>query len=327
MVRQQQAEIAFWPSTHDCRVDSRPRSVFAEGHRATHHAAFGENMTVRTPPFRDRFLPFVAKSGFHRLCYREWGDAGNPKVLICVHGLSRNRLDFDTLAAALAADYRVLAVDMPGRGGSDWLVDAADYNYPYFRSLLASLIAVSGAETVDWVGTSMGGILGMVLASLPRTPIRRMVLNDIGPFISGASRAANTNKAAAAAVFGSEQEAIDFVLESRKSFGPFTPEAADKFARDSLMRSADGQWRLHYDPRIIYGRDTSDADMWATWDRISCPVLTIWGVESILLSADTVERMRVTGPRSAVHAMPGIGHCPGLTSAEEIDRLRSFLLD
>lgn len=279
-----------------------------------------------TPPFRDRYLPFVANSGFHNLCYREWGDGDNPKVLICVHGLSRNRLDFDTLAAALADEYRVLAIDMPGRGGSDWLPDPADYNYPYFQSLLASLIAVSGASSVDWVGTSMGGILGMCLASLPRTPIRRLVLNDIGPFISGASRAANTNRAAAAAVYPSEQEAIEFVLETRKSFGPFTPEAAMKFARDSLMRSADGQWRLHYDPRIIYGRDTSDADMWAQWDRINIPVLTIWGVDSILLSADTVERMRATGPRSAVYAMPGIGHCPGLTSADEIAQVRSFLL-
>mgnify|MGYP001373435067 CR=1 FL=1 len=105
---------------------------------------------MTTPPFRDRYLPFVANSGFHNLCYREWGDGDNPKVLICVHGLSRNRLDFDTLAAALADEYRVLAIDMPGRGGSDWLPDPADYNYPYFEYDDKNFSKVAHKEAYDW---------------------------------------------------------------------------------------------------------------------------------------------------------------------------------
>jgi len=276
--------------------------------------------------YRDLTMPFLASSGFHDLCYREWGRPRNKRVLICVHGLSRNRLDFDAIAEALSDHYRVLSVDMPGRGGSDWMPNPGDYNYGFFQSILGSVIAVSGAETVDWIGTSMGGILGMGLASRPGSPINKLVLNDIGPFISGEARAANSDRAAAASVYDTEKQAIDFVLETRKAFGPFTKKAARKFARDSLVRSADGKWRLHYDPRIIHGRDASDADMWDQWNRITVPVLTLWGVESTLLSAETVERMRATGPRSQVHAIEGVGHCPGLTTEEEIERIRSFLL-
>lgn len=276
--------------------------------------------------FRDLTMPILATSGFVKLAYREWGDPANGRVLVCVHGLSRNRLDFDTIAEALCDHYRVVSVDMPGRGLSDWLPNESDYDYGYFRQVLAGLIARTRAEQVDWIGTSMGGILGIGLASQANTPIRRMVLNDIGPFISGASRAANSDRVAQASVYETEEEAIAFVLETRKAFGPFTPEAARKFAKDTLVRSADGRWRTHNDPRIIHGRDASDAVMWDQWNRITIPVLTIWGVESALLSADTVERMKATGPRSEVLPIEGVGHCPGLTTDREISTIRDFLL-
>lgn len=276
--------------------------------------------------YRDQMMPFLASSGFHRLSYREWGEAKNPKVLMCVHGLSRNRLDFDTIAAALSDHYRVISVDMPGRGDSDWMPNAEDYNYPFFQSLLVSVIAVTGAKQVDWIGTSMGGILGMGLASKPGNLIRRLVLNDIGPFISGESRGANADLAGAAVPFETEEDGIAFITETKKAFGPFTPQALRKFALDSLARSADGKWRIHYDPRIIAGRDRSDAVMWDLWNRISIPVFTLWGTESTLLQAATVEQMRATGPRTEVLPIEGVGHCPGLTSDREIGAIREFLL-
>lgn len=277
--------------------------------------------------YRDRTMPFLASSGWHQLCYREWGDPANRNVLICVHGLSRNRLDFDTIAEALSDHYRVLAVDMPGRGRSDWMPNAEDYNYPLFQNLLVSLIAVTGAEQVDWIGTSMGGILGMGLASKPGSLIRRLVLNDIGPFISGAARAANAGLADAATPFATEEDGIEFIIRTRAAFGPFSDEAARKFARDSLVQSAEGKWRVHYDPRITADRgDPSDVVMWDQWARVTIPVLTIWGVESKILSDDTVERMRATGPRTEVLPVAGVGHCPGLTTTDEIDAVREFLL-
>ena len=282
---------------------------------------------MSTQSCRDRAMPFLASSGWHSLAYREWGSSRNQKVLICVHGLSRNRLDFDTIAAALSDHYRVISVDMPGRGLSDWMPNAEDYNYPFFQSLLVSLIAVTGARQVDWIGTSMGGILGMGLASKPGSLIRRMVMNDIGPFISGEARAANAGLADAAVPFATEEEGVEFIIRPRSAFGPFTPEAARKFGRDSLAQSADGKWRVHYDPRITADRG-SDADvvMWDLWNRISIPVLTLWGTESKILAADTVERMRATGPRSEMLAIEGVGHCPGLTTEKEINAIREFLV-
>jgi len=278
--------------------------------------------------YRDRTMPFLASSGWHNLCYREWGNARSQKVLICVHGLSRNRLDFDTIAEALCDHYRVISVDMPGRGLSDWMPNADDYNYPFFQSLLVSLIAVTGAKRVDWIGTSMGGILGMNLASKPGSLIRRMVMNDIGPFIGGEARAGNAGLADAAIPFSSEAEGIEFIARTRSAFGPFTEQAARKFGGDSLVQSAEGKWRVHYDPQITAGRgNRDDVVMWDVWNRISIPVLTLWGTESKLLTADTVERMRATGPRTKVFPVEGVGHCPGLTTDGEIDAIRAFFLD
>jgi pimeloyl-ACP methyl ester carboxylesterase len=282
---------------------------------------------MSTEKYRDLKMPFLASSGWHTLSYREWGRARNQKVLICVHGLSRNRLDFDTIAEALSDQYRVISVDMPGRGLSDWMPSAEDYNYPFFQSLLVSLIAVTGARQVDWIGTSMGGILGMGLAGRPGSLIRRMVMNDIGPFISGEARAANAGLADAAVPFETDQDGIDFIVKTRSAFGPFSKKAAQKFGRDSLARSADGKWRVHYDPRITGDRGgAADVVMWDQWNRISIPVMTLWGTQSKILSADTVERMRATGPRAEVLPIEGVGHCPGLTTDHEIEAIREFLL-
>ena len=283
--------------------------------------------------YRDCFIPILTADGFKNVCYREWGDPKNPRVVLCVHGLSRNRLDFDTLAHSLCSNYRVVAVDMPGRGKSDWLDSKEDYNYlwagqdkvPLFHNILVSLIARLGVDSVYWIGTSMGGLLGIELAAQKASPIRRLILNDIGPFVSGASRKANAALAEAAGEYQTEADAVKFVLESKKAFGPFTAEAAKKFALDSLSKFSNGKWRLHYDPMITHSRKKLDTDLWASWERISCSVLTIWGEESTLLIKETVEKMKCTGPKTSLLAMPGVGHCPGLTSSIEIDAIHNFL--
>lgn len=283
---------------------------------------------------QDKYLTVLTSTGFKKVCYREWGGTDNNNVLICVHGLSRNRLDFDIIAKSLSSHYRILAIDLPGRGNSDWLEDIQDYQYltsefnqiPIFHSILAALIARSGAVTVDWIGTSMGGLLGIELASKANNPIRKLILNDIGPFVSAEGRAGNAALASAAGIYDSKDEAIQFVLESKKAFGPFTPEMAQKFAVDSLIRGDDGKWRLHYDPKIVLGRESKDTNIWGDWNKISSPTLTIWGTESTLLSESTVEKMKITGPKTEVLSMEGVGHCPGLTSKLEIETITSFLL-
>ena len=285
--------------------------------------------------FQDKFLTVLVSGGFKKVCYREWGTPDSKKVLICVHGLSRNRLDFDTIAAALSSYYRILAIDMPGRGNSDWLDQPEDYRYlvskgnqfPIFHNVLNALIARSEADRVDWIGTSMGGLLGIELASKVNSPVNKLVLNDIGPFVSAEGRAGNAALASAAGIYDTKEEGVQFVLESKKAFGPFTPEAAQKFARDSLTKTESGKWRLHYDPKIVTGREPGATSIWRSWERISSPVLTIWGKESALLTAETVSKMQITGPKTELLAIDGVGHCPGLTTDMEIDRIKSFLLE
>src|SRR5512141_2094602 len=143
-------------------------------------------MLTREAPRSGHFLGLCAH-GFHRVVYDEWGAPDNPAVVICVHGVGRNARDFDDLAAALAPTHRTLAVDMPGRGRSDWLADPNDYVFPTYLTVLTALIARSGAETVDWIGTSMGGLLGITMAALPRSPVARLVVNDVGPTIEPAA--------------------------------------------------------------------------------------------------------------------------------------------
>ena len=136
---------------------------------------------------RQHALRGLSAHGFHRVVWHEWGEPGNPRVAICVHGLTRTGRDFDVLAEALAPTHRVLAVDMPGRGLSDWLPVKSDYAFPTYLTTLTALVAASGADRVDWVGTSMGGLLGMVIAAQPQTPIARLVVNDVGPAIEPAA--------------------------------------------------------------------------------------------------------------------------------------------
>ena len=278
--------------------------------------------------FTDRFLKVFAADRFLRIRYREWGASNNPKVAMCVHGLSRNCQDFDGLAAALASGWCVLAVDMPGRGESEWLDDKSAYGYPAYEAVCAAILARSGTDEVAWVGTSMGGNIGMRLASRPGTPIIKLVLNDIGPFVPADGRRHNQADFGKDPRFESEDVGIAHVRETRSVFGPFDEASWQKFGRDSLRQLPDGQWTLHYDPGLSQpGTPVQDTDNWHLWPQIVCPVLTMWGTESKILPADVVGRMATTGPKSAVHEVPGVGHCPGLTTPDEIDAIRAFLAD
>lgn len=275
--------------------------------------------------YQDKRFPALAGDRFIDIAYREWGEADNPKVAICVHGLSRNSKDFDDLARALAKDWRVLSVDMPGRGDSDWLEDKALYGYELYERVCAGAVAASGADEVAWVGTSMGGILGMRLAAKRGHPITRLVLNDIGPFIPAEGRRDNQANFGKDPRFKTEDEAIAYVRETRSVFGPFTEDGWRKFGRDSLRQTDDGQWTLHYDPGLASNAPVTDTAMWELWPLIDVPVLTVWGTESKLLTAATVDRMQRTGPRTDVFAVQGVGHCPGLTTADEIAAVSGFL--
>lgn len=275
---------------------------------------------------RVRSLSHLGPEGFHEVSYREWGAPDNPEVLVCVHGISRNARDFDDIAAALSDRYRVLCPDMPGRGASAWMEDKAHYTQPLYRSVCAALIARSGAAAVDWIGTSMGGRIGMSLAAEPNTPIRKLVLNDMGPQIAPAGRKENFAHFGTDPRFASEADGVRFVRETRAAFGPATEAAWDKFCRDSLRELPDGQWTLHYDPGLkVTAGAAARADTWDEWERIRCPVYLLWGMQSKLLLADVVERMKTTGPRAEVFEVPYAGHCPRLENDEQIGAVQDFL--
>lgn len=277
-----------------------------------------------------RRVQCASPAGLHRMAYYEWGRADNPRVLVCVHGLGRCARDFDNLARALSAHYRVVCPDVAGRGDSDWLADPMLYGQPQYVADMVTLIARLDVEQVHWVGTSMGGLIGMLLAAQKGTPITKLVMNEAGPVIA---RAALER---IAAYFGkvppqpSFEAAVQLVRTVSAPFGPHT-DAEWRFLTEVVVRrTADGTWRMHYDPRIAepFRQQITDKDIevWPLWDAVRCPTLVIRGAESDLLSRETAEQMTQRGPKAKLVELPGIGHAPTLLHADQIALVRDFLL-
>jgi pimeloyl-ACP methyl ester carboxylesterase len=276
---------------------------------------------------REDRVACLSKSGFHRLAYRESGPADASPVL-CLHGLARHARDFDSLAAALAGDgRRVVAADVAGRGVSDWLRDPLDYGYPQYVADTATLIARLGSEAVDIVGTSMGGLIGMMLAAQAETPVRRLVINDVGPFIPKAALERILQYFGKDPRFADLAEAEAYHRATYRSFGDLRDAQWRHLTETSLRRDEAG-WRLHYDPRIaepLRQAEVADVDLWALWDLVSCPVLVLRGAESDLLLAETAREMTRRGPRAELIEVPGCGHAPALLDAGQIDPILAWL--
>jgi pimeloyl-ACP methyl ester carboxylesterase len=274
-------------------------------------------------PRRGQVLYLLA-GAFHHMAYLEWGDPTAP-VVVCVHGLTRNAHDFDPLARDLARDFRVICPDLPGRGGSVWLPDPALYQPLNYVQALSHLLAAIG-KPVSWVGTSLGGICGMAIAAASGNPIRRMVLNDIGPFIPQAALAGIGNRIAQVPDFGDMLEAEAFIRMAHASFGKLTDAQWAHMARHSMRTLSNGRLAVHYDPGIVTAMSSTppaDVDLWEMWDRISVPVLVVRGAESELLLPETLARMEEGGARSLV--VPQCGHAPAMMDAPTIAAVRAFL--
>ncbi len=276
--------------------------------------------------------------GLHHMAYVEWGDAANPHVVVCVHGLTRQGRDFDTLARDLARHCRVICPDVAGRGHSDWLADPMAYVIPTYVADMVTLVARLGVEQVDWVGTSMGGIIGMALASLPNTPVRRLVVNDVGPVIEPVALARIGTYVGLPAFWRTEDEAADALRLISAGFGPHSREEWLALTRPQLVPTTqDGVpgFKPHYDPAIgVPFRSTtpelaaaSEALLWQAWDRITAPTLLLRGADSDLLTAATAQAMAQRGPRARVHELAGVGHAPTLVAADQRALVRGFLLE
>jgi pimeloyl-ACP methyl ester carboxylesterase len=276
---------------------------------------------------RQQFVQSLSPHGFHRVAYREWGDPASSRTVVCVHGLTRNGRDFDALATALSDRFRIVCPDMPGRGDSDWLRDPGDYVFPVYLTALTALLARIDARDLYWVGTSMGGLLGMVMAAQPDTPIRRLVLNDVGPVIEPAALLRIASYVGLDPVFESFAALEAHIRQVSAPFGKLSDAQWTSLAASTARQDRDGRWRLKYDPGIAvpFRSASAPADLWALWDTIRCPTLVLRGVESDLLSAQTAAAMRERGPKPKVIEFAGIGHAPTLLDPDQIAPVADFL--
>jgi pimeloyl-ACP methyl ester carboxylesterase len=278
---------------------------------------------------RKHSVPYLLGTAFHRLAYVEFGNPAAPAVL-CVHGLTRNGRDFDPLAEALADRFHVICPDLPGRGASDWLPTGALYQPSTYVAALAHLLAALN-KPVMWVGTSLGGICGMMTAAAPNNPITRMVLNDIGPLIPAAAlQRIRDYMIGAPERFPSMQALEQHLRTVHAPFGQLTDAQWAHLARFSARNVLDvahgSAYALHYDPKITEPIKESvplDVDMWPLWEMINIPVLAIRGESSDLLLPETFERMREEGAETLT--IPNAGHAPALMDAASIAAVREFL--
>ena len=276
----------------------------------------------------------LSREGFHKVAYVEWGNPDDPCPVVCVHGLTRNGRDFDRLAAALAdAGRRVICPDIAGRGLSDRFDAAELYGYPQYCGDMASLIARLDTDAVDWVGTSMGGLIAMFLAQNRNAPIRRLVMNDIGPFIPQAFVARLRDYVGQAPEFPDLAAAETYLRKIHAPFGDLGDDAWRHLVNHGTWRLEGGGMVLAYDPKIATpiraASAPADIDMWSFWPNVRMPVLLIRGVESDLLLPETVERMAADyqGDAFKVFEVADAGHAPALMDDEQIAAVRDWLAD
>jgi len=285
-----------------------------------------------------RFVNCLDATGLHRMAYWEWaGPSADAPVLVCVHGLSRQGRDFDALARAMSSRYRVVCPDVAGRGQSDWLRQPGGYQIPTYVSDMVALLARLDVEQVDWVGTSMGGLIGLGMASLRSAEgrpglVRRLVLNDVGPAIRFEALQRIGGYLGKVLRFASLEEGAAYLRTISEGFGPHT-DAEWLALSEPLFREEGGEWRLRYDPAIAvpFGAVTpqiaaaGEAALWAAYDSLSCPTLLLRGADSDLLSAETARAMTQRGPGARLVELPGIGHAPTLIRDDQIAIVRDFL--
>jgi pimeloyl-ACP methyl ester carboxylesterase len=272
----------------------------------------------------------LAGGALHRVAYREWGERDNPRVIVCAHALTRNSRDFSPLARALSPRWRVIAPDMPGRGASDRLADPMLYQVPTYVSDAVTLLARLDVDTVDWVGISLGALMGMALAAMARTPIRRFVVSDAGPVLARAALERIATYVGVTTVFPTRAAAHAAIRAISEPFGPHSDAEWDFLVDNVVVPRGDGTFTLHYDPAIGVPFRAAlavpgDVDVWSTWDAIRAPTLVLRGERSDLLAAEVADQMTRRGPRAELVTLPGVGHAPTLIPAAQIEIVRAFL--
>ena len=285
-------------------------------------------------PHRRSNVAFTVDGVLKHMAVHEWGDKKSSRVVICVHGLSRNGRDFDVLAEALASDFRVLCPDVPGRGESDWFASAEHYTIPHYIQAMNAMLTEFGVQTYDWVGTSMGGLIGIVMASSSSgatgSKMRRFVINDIGPVIERVSLDRIASYVGKTPLFPNYMTLFEALQPINATFGPLTDEQKHHMVKTSVQERPDGQWEFKTDPKIgdafRAGLKLTATDMWPLWDAIKQPMLILRGVNSDLLSAATLEKMVATHPDARAVTIVHTGHAPMIMDDPTINAVKQFLL-
>ena len=270
-------------------------------------------------------------SGLHRMAYHTWGDPSNPRVLICVHGLTRRGSDFRTLAEALCKDYYVVCPDVVGRGDSDFLENPMLYGIPQYVADMTTLVARLNVMSVDWFGTSMGGLIGMVYAGMPDSPIRRILINDVGPRIEPEALKRLGSYVGQPFSYSDRAEALTVLNRICASFGSHTPEEWERL-NGPLLQEVNDVWSLHYDAKIVIPfaavnpvlAKAGEMALWNHFDAITVPILIVRGGDSDLLSSVTVEEMLRRNPYARSITIPGVGHAPAFLKPEQIALAAEF---
>lgn len=287
----------------------------------------------------EKFIQGLSEEGFHNIYYRDYGASSSPQTLVCVHGLTRNSCDFHFLATALQDSRRIVAPDVVGRGKSDRFKNPQNYGYAQYLADMNALLQRLETPQVDWLGTSMGGLFGIILASLPRTPLKRLILNDIGPFVPASAIARIKMYASSEVIFDSLDQAHEILKGTYAPFGPMSPHHWDYLLSHSLVKIEEG-YTLAYDPQATGAVEGNEADheksmvaedrlgdvtFWEFWDKITCPVLVINGRDSDILPPEVIQEMSTRGPKFEHVYIEETGHAPSLMPEDQIDVVRAWL--
>lgn len=322
--------------------------------------SLGNVILVRMSRMNSHSFLSLGPDGFHRIAYTDWGDLANPHAVLCVHGLARNSRDFDRLADRLAETCRVVCMDVVGRGDSEWLSDKSSYCFPTYLSDAAALIAriTSPARPsflakmkarllsplpvtqLDWVGTSMGGLIGMLLAAKPGSPIRHLVMNDVGPFVPWSALVRLKDHVGAQTSFVDVSAVEAHLRRACATFGTFDEAWWAHLVENGADACDDGSYRLRYDPDISRGLPVhsdpelpigpeflSGIDLWSVWKEVRCPVLVLRGEKSDVLPREVADEMLRSRDNVKVIEFPGVGHAPSLAVPEQVEAVRRFLFD
>lgn len=268
------------------------------------------------------------KLGFHHIAYTQWGNKNDP-LLLCAHGLTRNSRDFDTLAKTISQTLKrsVVCPDMVGRGQSDWMSDHQCYEMPQYLPDIVALIARLQVETLEWLGTSMGGLMGIILAAQAKTPIKKLIINDIGPFVPKQAIHEIVEYAGKNHSFHTLDEVVSYFQTIYGKCDTLSPEEWIDFASTNIRPKEDGSLGLAYDTNIIkkISENNKDINLWEIWDKIQCPVVVLRATESHILSKETAQEMSQRGPKAKVIELQGCTHAPLLISEYQRDIIKRIL--